>query len=100
MSTVATARSDAVSKRLSIAAFAGGLATVATLVLAETVNDALYLVGIALGVATVAVGAKARRDARRSDSKGRLALAAMIVGGLPAALIIVYSVVYGISKLV
>ena len=100
MSTVATARPGAASNRMSIAALAGGLATLAAWALAESVSDAFYLVAMAVGIVTVVVGARARRGARRSGAKGRLALAATIIGGVPAALIVVYSVVYGISKLV
>src|SRR5919198_2635018 len=91
MSTIATARAGAASSRMSIAAFASGLATVAVWVLAVSVNDALFLVTAALGVTTVVLGARAWQSARRSGSKGRLALAAMIVGGFPAGAVIVYS---------
>jgi hypothetical protein len=98
MSSVATARVTP-SSRISLIAFALALITVVTWFIAATVNDALFLAVAVVGAGTVALGAKARK-ARRGGSKGRLALAAMIVGGLPAALVVVYSAVYGISKIV
>jgi hypothetical protein len=99
MSSVATARVTP-SSRISLIAFALALITVVTWFIAATVNDALFLAVAVVGAGTVALGAKARKEARRGGSKGRLALAAMIVGGLPAALVVVYSAVYGISKIV
>jgi hypothetical protein len=99
MSTVATAR-VAPSSRLSLIALALGLITLVTWFVAATVNDALFLPVALVGAAAVAAGAKARREVRRGGSKGRLALAAMIVGGLPAVLVIVYSAVYGILRIV
>ena len=99
MSTVATGKPGSAPNRTSIAAWAGALATVVAFVVAESVSDAFYLVAMAVGIATAVLGVRARRDARRSGSTGRLPLAATIVGGLPAVAVIVYSIVYGISKL-
>lgn len=100
MSTIETDRAGATPSHTSFVAFAGGLATVTLWALAASVSDALYLVAAAFGVATVVLGARARQGAKRAGSRGRLALAAMIVGGLPALAVIVYSIVHGISKLV
>jgi hypothetical protein len=100
MSNIATAGAESASNRLSITATVFALATVLVWLFAATVNDGFYVLAAALGLAAVGVSAKARTEARRNGSKGRLALAAMIVGGFIAAAVIVYSAVYGISKLV
>ena len=99
MSTVATGRRGSAPNRTAIAAAVGAVATVAAFVVAESVSDVFYLVAMAVGVATAVLGVRARRDAKRSGFTGRLPLAATIVGALPAVAVIVYSIVYGISKL-
>ncbi len=99
MSNIATARL-APAGRLSLAAFALALGAVIAWVLAATVDDGLYLAQGVLGLAALALGRKARNDARRAGSNGALALAAMIIGGLLATLVIAFTVVWGISELV
>ncbi len=88
------------SRRLSLAAFALALSAAATWVLAATADDALYVVVGALGISAVAVGGKARADATRAGSKDRLALAAIVIGGLLAALVLAFTVVWAITEVV
>ncbi len=85
----------AVTRGRAVAAAALALAGLAAWILAGTVDDALYLVSAASGIAAVVAGWTARDGATR-----RLALAAVVVGGLLAAQIIVYSAVWAVSELV
>ncbi len=62
--------------------------------LAGIVDDGLYVVTGFLGIGAFGLGPKARRDARRACSNGRLALAAMIVGGPLGAAVIMSSIAY------
>ena len=100
MSNFAATQGRATSDRLAYAAIGFALASVIVWVLAGVVDDGLYTVTGALGIVAFGLGFKARRDARRAGSRGRPALAAMIVGGFLGGLVIVFSVVYGVSHLV
>jgi hypothetical protein len=100
MSDLASVQGTHPGSRLVYAALAFAVGSVAVYVLASTVDDGFYLVSGALGVVAFALGVKARRDARRAGSSGRLALAAMVVGGLLGAAVIALSIVWGISQLV
>ena len=99
MSTISTPTAERAPLGLSAAACIGAVATVATWALATAVDDAFYLVTMVAGLATIGLAAAARRDARRRGSRARLAVAALVVGGVPAAFVVVYSIAYGISKL-
>ncbi len=99
MSDIASARGMS-SVRLSYAAAALAVGAVVVWVLAGIVDDGLYVVTGVLGIVAFALGLKARREARRAGSNGRLALTAMIVGGLLGAAVIVASIAYGVSHLV
>jgi len=71
------------------------LVAVALYIAAGAVDDGLYLwAGIAGLIAAIA-GARARRGPGR-----RVALAAMVVGGLFAAAVFVFTVIWGIGQLV
>ena len=100
MSDIAASRGRASAGRLTYAAIGLAVASAAVWVLAGVVDDGLYVFTGVLGVVAFGVGLKARRDERRAGSRGRLALTAMIVGGLLGGAVIVFSVVYGISHLV
>lgn len=99
MSEVASVRSTP-SSLLSFVALAFSVGAVVAWVLAGIVDDGLYAVSGALGIVGFGLGAKARREVRRAGSSGRLALTAMIVGGLLGAAVIVATVVWGFSHLV
>ncbi len=88
------------SVRLSYTAVTFAVASVAVWVLAGIVDDGLYVVTGVLGIVAFGLGLKARRDARRAGSNGRLALVATIVGGLLGGAVIVASIAYGVSHLV
>jgi len=98
--SVAAAQGRATSGRLAYAAIGFALASVIAWVLAGAVDDGLYTITGVLGIAAFGLGFKARRVAQRAGSRGRPALAAMIVGGLLGAAVIVASIVYGVSHLV
>ena len=100
MSDIVATRGRTSSSRLAYVAISFALAAAVVWVLAGVVDDALYTVTGALGVVAFGLGTKARRDARREGSRGRAALAAMILGGLLGGAVIVASAVYGISHLV
>jgi hypothetical protein len=87
------------SGRLSLAAFTLAVAAVATWLLANTF-EALWFPAAALGIVAVVLGRKARGRARAAGSKGTLALVAMIVGGLLAAQVVAWTVIWGIGQLV
>ncbi len=99
MSDIATPRVRASSGRLTYAAIGLALASVVVWVLAGIVDDGLYTITGVLGIVAFGLGLKARRGARRAGSRGRPALAAMIVGGFLGAAVIVASIVYGVSHL-
>ena len=88
------------SVRLSYAAAMFAVGSVVVWVLAGVVDDGLYVFTGVLGIVAFGLGLKARRDARRAGSNGRLALAAMIVGGLLGAAVIAALITYGVSHLV
>ncbi|MGH3136435.1 MAG: hypothetical protein ACRDPV_08080 [Gaiellaceae bacterium] len=100
MSNVAATQGRATSGRLTYAAIGFALASVVVWVLAGVVDDALYTVTGILGIVAFGLGFKARREDRQSGSRGRLPLAAMLVGGFLGAAVIAFSVAYGISQLV
>jgi hypothetical protein len=84
----------------SYAALSFALAAAVVWVLAGIVDDGLYAITGVLGVAGFGLGAKVRRDERRAGSHGWIALAAMILGGLLGAAVIVATIVWGLSHLV
>jgi len=100
MSNVAAMQGRTAFGRLAYAAIGFALASVIVWVLASVVDDGLYTITGVLGIIAFGLGLKARRDAQRAGSGGRLALAAMLVGGFLGAAVIVASIVYGISHLV
>jgi len=100
MSDIAAQRGRASSGRLTYAAIGFALASVTVWVLAQVVDDGLYTVTGVLGLVAFGLGLWARRDARRAGSRGRPALAAMLVGGFLGGAVIVFSIVYGVSHLI
>ena len=100
MSDIAATRGRTSSSRLTYAAISFALAAAVVWVLAGVVDDALYTVTGALGIIAFGLGTMARRDARRAGSRGRAALAAMILGGLLGGAVIVATIAWGISHLV
>ena len=100
MSDVATARGRVSAGPWSFVAVVFAICAVAVWVLAGIVDDGLYPVAGVLGIAAFGLGLKARREARRVGTAQWPALAATIVGGLLGALVIVFSIVYGVSQAV
>ena len=99
MSNVATA-SAARSTRVTPVALALAVAAVAVWIVAGLWADELFLVGALVGGAAAILGEKARREARREGSPPRLAVVAIVVGGLVAAQVAGYSLVWAIGELV
>lgn len=85
--------------RASVIAAVVALAAVAAQAIALTVNDFFYVVAPAVGLAALVLGVRARWEARATQSRGRLALAAILLGGLMFAQFVVYLIVLGISEL-
>ncbi len=81
--------------RGALVALLFALVAIALYIAAGTVDDGFYaLTGIAGLIAAIA-GARARRGPGR-----RVALAAMVVGGLFAVAVFVFTVIWGIGQLV
>ena len=86
--------------RTAFAALAFALGAVVFYVLAGGFDDGLYLVAGALGIVAFGLGLKARREARRAGSHARLALTAIVVGGLLGGLVVAFSIGWGVYHLV
>lgn len=84
----------------SFVAVALAIAAATAWVLAGLVDDGLYTVTGALGIVAFGMGLKARREAKRTGARQWPALSATIVGGLLGALVIVSTVVWGLSHVV
>lgn len=91
---------DAPSSRLSYVAIAFAVASFVIWLLAGSVDQGLYIPAGVLGIVGFGVAVKARREARRAGRHGRIALAAMIVGGLVGAVVVAFTLVEGVSQLV
>lgn len=98
MSNVATA-GLARSSRLVPAALTLALAAVVGWVVAALWAEELFLVAALVGAVAAAIGVKAWRAARRQGSAARPALVAIAVGGLVAAQVAVYALVWAIGEL-
>lgn len=99
MSEVVTS-SIAPPSRSSLVAFVLALGAACTWLLATPINDALFVVAAAVGAVAAAFAWKARSDTRRAGANSGLAVAALIIGGLVTAQVLVYTAVWGISELV
>jgi hypothetical protein len=77
---------------LPAAALVLALSSVAVWLLAGIVDDALYAVSAAGGAVAAAAGWRTRKD--RTGAKSTVALVAMIVGGLLAAEVIVFTIAW------
>ncbi|HEU0247212.1 MAG TPA: hypothetical protein VFR38_09030 [Gaiellaceae bacterium] len=69
-------------------------------VLAGIVDDGLYTISGLLGAAGFASGLKGRREAKRAGLGQRLALTAIILGGLLGAAFVVAFAAWGVYHLV
>jgi asparagine N-glycosylation enzyme membrane subunit Stt3 len=96
MSDIASTRGTT-SDTWSLAAVLLAAASVATWALAGFVDDGLYLLTGALGAIAVGAGVKAYRDAKTERRRTWPALAAMVVGGALAGLVLAFAIVYVLS---
>ena len=98
MSNVATA-GFARSGRLVPVALTLALAGVVGWVVAVLWADELFLVVALVGAVAAAAGVRARREVGRQGSGALLALAAIVLGGLVAAHVAAYALVWALGEL-